>query len=248
MSAWNPLIARLSIFPVPTPAPQQSALDIFRQVLDQDPESFNKPANILASSVAQAQLTTFMVQCVSGPGRIDMNLTSAPALGDMSIPTIADARGLSDLLKSIAPKVGNVVESASRIAAFVQFVHEAPEIASANKTLLEVMPPSYCPTLSDETDFVFQINKPQASESGLADLNLLTKWSVDKLTMQTVLSVPGQMVSGVDHVVASVGLDFNTVPGPSVHLRRESQGRLLSECLNLISARQKNLGLNVTGF
>jgi hypothetical protein len=151
-----------------------------------------------------------------------------------------------------------VRSSIVRVAIFVKFVTLNPSIEDANKTLISIMPEQYRLRITDEEDFMLQLNHSGPSAT-LKDIrmNLITKWSVDRiqvLTMSlppmggTTSALPG-MAHAEQFIAASLSLDANNVPDQTYQLlTTEQRTSLLLDGLSWVAETQRDFGLNIKGF
>jgi hypothetical protein len=263
MSEWKALSARITLFPISPPSSGPlSAVDLYRQVWRGEPDSFQKEQSALLPMVAQGKQNGITIGCFSHPARIDFNLSPAVVpTSELSLALIDDTRQLyAELIGIIdALAVGTVSIPASRVAFAAQFITLKPSLQETNQTLTRIMPDQYRIKLSDEDDLIFQINRPRPSSKveGIR-MNFITKWSIERLQV-IGLAIPSSGVpiaasreipsppSAVkSFIAASVSLDNNNVPGPS--LNNTQQAALLLEGLSEAGATLRQLGLKVDGF
>jgi hypothetical protein len=259
MSDWKALLGRVTLFPA-APSPVPSALELFKEIWGGDPDSFQRQTNPLMPTVAQGTQAGMSASCAVQPSRIVLNLEPTRI---SAVPTVVMIEDTSQLQKSLTQIINvirkNVVPvSVARVALFVQFLRISDNIADANKTIATVIPKRYGVTLSNEEDFIFQINVPQGSKTvSTIKLNALTKWSVDRIQVIS-LSVPPagmpiQTVSTLQHeikqfIAPTVVFDNNTPIEGVIPFSGSQQAGLLAEALAMVSTAQKEIGLNVTGF
>lgn len=121
------------------------------------------------------------------------------------------------------------------------------------------IPDQYGVKVSDEEDFIFQINRSYSSRSAEGiKMNFITKWSVDRLRVLTFAvsaggpsttsaQTPASGSQTADFIAASVNFDINNVPAatplPSGH-----PASLLREALLAVARMQQAIGLNIEGF
>jgi hypothetical protein len=146
----------------------------------------------------------------------------------------------------------------ARVALYLQFLTISDNYVEANKVLSAVIPQKFGLTLSDEEDIVFQINLPRMSKKITSvKLNVLTKWSVERIQvftvtvppagmpLQTIASVPQNIMQ---YITPTVVFDNSTPPDKVPPLDAAQQADLLIEVLGIASEMQKENGLNITGF
>jgi hypothetical protein len=215
-------------------------------------------------SVAQGRRGSLMAACSVHPARIDINLTPATSpqgVAQYSIPLIQDTSRLHAELLRIIDVIGQsaVLDSVVRVAFNLQFLAPKPSSAEANRALTTVIPSQYGVRVTDEEDFIFQINRPYISrEVGSTKMNFITKWSVDRLQILTfslpaggattsAQTSPSARAETKQFIVANVNLDINNVPTENPLAGRQ-QSSLLREALTAGSQMQQDIGLNIEGF
>ena len=162
---WKALLARISIFPLtPSPTPP-SALDLFKKVWQIEPEEFHGQANPLMPSMAQGKLGDLTVNCFKQQIRTDFNLLPLLPTG-ASLASIENTTQLHEELSHIIRVIGEglISDPVVRVAVFVQLVMPAATLEEANKILLTSMPEAYRMGVTNEEDFVFQVNRPVSPE------------------------------------------------------------------------------------
>jgi hypothetical protein len=263
MNEWKPLNGRITFFlAMPGPSPLPSPFDLYKKIWSDDPDFFQKQANVLMPMVAQGKRGSLMVNCVVHPVRIDFNLTAASSQeAQMTVALVDHPIELRDELKRIIDLLdeGLVSNSISRVALQLQFLNLKPSHAEANKAVTEIIPDPYGVTITDEEDFVFQINRPRMDED-FRDIrmNFLTKWSVEQFQVLTIpiaiggVPVAAGMVSpslqAKTFISASVVFDNNNTPTPNRTLTGKEQSALLHKAFDAAVEMQKKIGLNVEGF
>jgi hypothetical protein len=124
----------------------------------------------------------------------------------------------------------------------------------ANHILTGILPNRYRVGISNEEDFVLQINQPRTSaEVEGVRMNYLTKWSTLRFQVLNVSIAMG--VAGVamptqetqEFIAAGLTFDNNNKP-VNVPLTREQQSSLLSEGLRASEEMQRTIGLRFEGF
>jgi hypothetical protein len=256
MNEWKTLASRVTLFPIGTSSPP-SALELYQKVWGQ-PDNFQKPSSALAPAVAQGTNGDVMVACSVHPMRVDFNFFApfpSSIVEEERPPVLEDATHLRAELERI---IGNVVCGgdlgilASRVAINAQFVLLCTNATESNKALISVMPKQYRMQITDEEDFIFQINRPQNHpDIQNVRMNYITKWSTDRIRLGSLflptngsLTVPS---TRREFIVASVTFDNNNVPVIQ-SLGNKEQSSLLYEGLNALVRIQHDLGLNVKGF
>lgn len=265
MSGWKSSGGRITLFPASASSPPLSARELYGQVWDDEPDSFQKPPNPLMPSVAQGKRGPLMAGCLAQPARVDFTLTppssgQAEAQEEISFPLIEDTGLLHSELLRIIDIIDQrtVIQSVVRVALGVQFLALRPSSVEANRVLTAIIPEQYGVRIADEEDFIFQVNRPYASRK--ADgikMNSIAKWSVDRLqllafaiplsgptTSAQTAAPPGSQTA--QFIAASLLFDINNVP--TAPLAGGQQSSLLREALITIAQMQRAIGLNVEGF
>jgi hypothetical protein len=263
MSDWKALVGRVTLFPaLASPSPSPSALSLFTQIWGGDPDSFQRQTNALMPTIAQGKRQGMTATCSVHPARIDLNLEPAPTpqTAAQSVAVIEDTTELQKQLLQIINVIGKaaISNSIARVALYLHFLTLADDFVEANKTITNVVPKKYGVKITDEEDFIFQINRPQTSKQvpGVK-LNVLTKWSVERFQVFTISmptpGVPMQPIAMAPQNVKifispSVVLDYST---PAEHVspfNATQQSALLTDAFALASEMLKEVGLNITGF
>ncbi len=268
MNEWKSSGGRITLFPAAMSSPSLSALELYRQVWGEEPDGFQKQANPLMPSVAHGNHNGLKAGCLAQPARIDFSLTppssqqkeAQEAQEDVSFPLIEDTALLRAELSRIIDIVDQnpVLNSVIRVALGVQFLALKPTSAEANAVLIASIPEQYGVKITDEEDFIFQINRPYTSRSaGGIKTNFITKWSVDRLQILTfALQAGGPITSGqtmasgsqtAQFIAASVNFDVNNVQTASL-LPSGQPASLLREALVAVAQMQQGIGLNIEGF
>jgi hypothetical protein len=264
MSEWKSSGGRITLFPAVS-SPPPSALELYRQVWGKEPDGFQKQANPLLPSVAHGNHNGLKAGCLAQPTRIDFNLTPGPsrqdeAQEDASFPLIEDTALLRDELSRIIDVVGHnaSLSPVVRVALGIQFLALKPSSAEANAVLTASIPERYGVRITDEEDFIFQINQPYSSRSAQGiRANFITKWSVDRLQILTfalqtggpitTAQIPASGSQTVQFIAASVNFDVNNVQ-TAIPLPNGQPASLLREALSAVAQMQQAVGLNIEGF
>ena len=266
MNEWKSSGGRITLFPAAVSSPALSALDLFRQVWGEEPDGFQKQANPLAPSVAHGNRNGLKTGCLAQPARIDFNLTppspkQEETQDEVSFPLIGDTGLLRAELSRIIDIVDRkaVLSSVVRVALGVQFLALEPSAAEANRVLTAHIPEQYGVKISDEEDFIFQINRPYPSRSAEGiKTNFITKWSVDRLQILTFAvsaggptttsaQTPASGSQTAEFIAASVNFDINNVP-TTTPLPNGHPASVLREALTAVARMQQAIGLNIEGF
>jgi hypothetical protein len=166
--------------------------------------------------------------------------------------------GLIDDTKKFHETFARIVRSApgmmtapiNRAACFAQFAVVAKDYSDANVLLSSSLPKKYALKLSDEEDFILQVNhiKPVAD----LRMNLITKWAAERLQVLSLQVGPSgaqaaamsQLVS--EHIVATVTFDNSNIA--TVPLSKDQLSAILDETLREISEEQREANLELEGF
>lgn len=256
MTEWKGLLGRISIFQVPSSA-SPSPIEMLRKIWGVDPDNFKKQQNPLLPSTADSTLNGLTVHCSTQPGRIDLNITP-PAVdsADMSIGLIDDTGTLyAELVRIIKaiPQLG-IPGPVTRVAIVARFGNLSKSGGDANRILSNVIPEEYRVRITDETDFILQLNRLFTSRSvDRITMNALKRWSVDRVQLMAInMQAGGNLVTGgnslTSEFMANVMLEVNNVPVAENSLKTVEQVSLLEEGLKVISEYQKDTGLGVKGF
>jgi hypothetical protein len=267
MNTWKASASRITLFPAASvSSPPLSAFDLYRRVWGVDPDGFQKQPNPLLPSLAQGKHGGMMATCLTHSTRVDFNLTpTAPpqAMAQQpSVNLIEDGSRLHAELRRIIGAIGQGVVSdlVIRVGLNFQFLAVKPSSAEANSALTTTIPDQYGVRITDEEDFIFQINRPYTSRAVASiKMNSITKWSVDRLLVFTAtipmswaptsaLATAGPATpQAAAFIAASVVFDNNNVP-TETQLSRNQQSSLLREALTAAVQMQQDIGLNVEGF
>jgi len=254
MGLWKALMGRVTLFPTVAPA---SALELYRRVWAIEPDSYQKPPSPLMQGTAQGKREGMMATCTTNPARVDFTFTpmreeEAP---DLNVVLIEDLPQLqTEMLRTIeSVGTGIFADSVLRVAVSMQVVKQQSGFADANRTLVELLPEQFRMRLTDEQDFIFQVNQPSVSRKTPAvTMNFITKWSVDRIqvlafaiplspspiSVQQAVAAPQQQF-----FAASVLFDNNNVPG-GVLLASSEQSSLLLEGFEAIDNSIKVMHIN----
>jgi len=265
MNEWKSSGGRISLLPAaPVPSGLPSALDLYKQVWGDDPEGFQKPSNPLAASIAQGNRNDLSLSCVVQPTRVDLAispLTSFQDPAEAQFPLISEFGLLAnELLRCIGAVGRNLVPgSIFRAAIALQLVRICPDFVEANRVLTSVIPRNYGVTITNEQDFVFQVNRPYSTEIEARPtiMNAVTKWSVDRLKIVTFgLSAQGPPTVAAmvtthpatsEFISASMSIDNNNAPSETA-LSSAAQAAVLNKALASAVLAIRNTGLQVEGL
>lgn len=262
MSEWKPFTCRVSLFPAQEilSSSLPSALQLYRQIWAGDPDSFHKQEDPLRPMVAQGKRGGLIVNCLTQPARIDFTLRAAETPSTQrTVALIVSAIELrAEVVRIIDSLDSDIVSNLfSRVALILSFAKLEPNHVEANRALTKVIPDRYGVTLTDEEDFIFQINQPRvAKEIPHIKMNFITRWSVDRIQTFNILFPIGGVLAPVGmsppspkietFIAPSVTFDNNNVPDRA--LTGKQQSALLREALDAAVEMQRKIGLNIGGL
>jgi len=175
------------------------------------------------------------------PMRIDWLLTAATRQeeGLETFPTVGP---FAETLKTFSALIDRWIQSETfpavkRVALGTVLLQQVEDKHVAYGRLARYLPKVELDTLNS-SDFFYQINRPRASTSGIANLkiNRLSKWSVSSWRSALIAVTPGsleQAAMGPEVFTCRLELDINTAPDSSEPLPREMLPRILQELVNL---------------
>jgi hypothetical protein len=260
MAEWSAFVGRLTLFPsAPAVIPLPSAPELYRRIWGSDPDNFQKAQNPLSADVAQGKRGLMVAHCVVHPTRIDLNLGPAPDSGPtMNLPLIVNRNGLHAEMERMMSALdsGGIVNPISRVALYLQLLSPQPNSVKANEAVTSIIPVEYGVKISNEEDFIFQINKPYVSKAVLGTrMNCITKWSVERIQVVSITLAGGSVPHGAqvpspqttEFVAGSMSFDVNNLP-VSVPLPYVQQAALLREARAVVNRIEQETGLNSKGF
>jgi hypothetical protein len=175
----------------------------------------------------------------------------------MSLALIEDTAQLRNELEHVIEFIGGraVASSVSRVGLFLHFLEVAPSVEAANRALIRLMPEKYRTRITDEEDFIFQINTPRVSSIENVRVNHILKWSADRFQVvkfAVPVNVPGDARTlpppeRKDFIAASVTLDINNAP-VETGVVPQKQSLLLGEGLLAVKEILQQIDLKVGGF
>jgi len=247
---------------MPAPTPITSAREIFQHAIGIEPINFQGSPNPLAPSFAQGNGTHLSTTVIAHPARIDFTLgpiTPNDFNGPPVFPVVENAADFREGIQSIAQRIATLSLSAPvlRVALFVQFVLPVDSITTANQVLLGTIPDQYRVKLSNEEDFVLQVNHPRdLVQPRNVRLNLITKWSVERFKQVSFFApvvvsgaIQPTVIPESETVVASIGLDYNSAQtSPSDPILAAEQSAILLETLDIAIKSVRDNKLKVEGF
>jgi hypothetical protein len=262
MNGWKALSGFITLFPIMRSPNPLSAIDLYRQIWNGDPTSFQNQANALASKIAKGKHGNLNVNCVVQPARIDFNFTAAPSQQPQLMVNLIEhtTEFLNELKRVIDIFDKNTLQiDASRVALNLQFLNLNESYEKANKAVTVIIPDRYGVNVTNEEDFAFQINQPKfSSKIGEIKINFITRWSVERIQIFTIpiptgggamgTSMTSQFPQTKTVIASRVMFDNNNVPEPNRTLTGSEQSVLLHEVLDGAVSKQREIGLNIEGF
>jgi hypothetical protein len=254
MGNWQALAGRVTLLPaIPTGGEAPLALDFYRRVWGSDPDIFQKQTSSLVSapSIAQGTYKGLVVGCISQPLRIDLSI-GPPSKQDISL--IDDTKLFYEALALIVDKVtkDDDLPTINRAACFAQFSRKSKDYQEANALLSDTFPEEYEVHLTNEEDFILQINRPQMI--GNTKMNHITRWSVDRMqviTLQQIQPPQTTQVSALtqllsEHIIQQIAFDnSNATKGI---MSKEDVRSVLNSSFQFISEQVRMTNLDVEGF
>jgi hypothetical protein len=259
MSDWKPQLGRIALFPSVPLGQVTSAFQLYQEFWQREPDSFQKGTveGPFAPSVAQGNRDELSFTCSLSPIRIDFTISprqTALPTSEASFALIENSVKLRQELDHIIQVINQTpsVVPAVRVALAVQFTQTCTSVRDANSVMTSALPEALRVRLSEERDFILQVNRVRESTS-INDLrlNLITKWAVEQVQVLTVAVVPGgpaAMTSPTMEVFnATILCDNNNVPANRV-LAKQEQTALLTEAIQALGEQLRNSNLKVEGF
>jgi len=248
ITKWKPWQGRISLFPtIPSGAsPNLSALDLYKQVWNGDPDNFQKQSTATSGfvpSVAQGTQHGLAVTCSVFPIRIDIGISPHVKLVEPTMKLIEDTRQFQQLLARIVEWAKGTENTMNRAALFAQFAAVTANYHEANRVIRSVLPKRYALELSDEEDFVLQFNEPR--REGDTVLNFITKWAVERVqTLSFQGGSSNQLLA--EHFLSSVSFDNNNLP--TTQLSKPQVATVLDACWSGVLKNLHDLNLSIEGF
>jgi hypothetical protein len=227
MPGWQFLEGRITLFALrETP----KAADLFREAWGKEPDNFQSSsgpnigpfggAGSIASSIEGELTKTVSVV----PGRIDINISPSASPDPGSTVRFLSS---DSVVSALSFASGNLsLASLNRLGVYARLGSLASSDADANAMLCSAIDPKYRPPeLTDETDFLLQVNRPTLTEYNEI-LNLITKYALERVNTITfgVQGVVAPVIS--ERIVATISLDFNTRPRPGGYEKEQAKALL----------------------
>lgn len=260
MGNWSTFTARLSLF-IPPAAAVEKAVEIYQRLWETFPDGYQSDPNPLAPSIARAKRNNLSLACQSARSRIDISFSAVPREKGANLDLIQDSSELlAELRRVITGLNGRGPRSpVMRVALILQVVSPSSSVPEANRELAKIMPPDYRLKLTDETDFILQVNHPLESVgSSRRQINFIKKWSTERIQIQ-FFEVPGGAGAAPIHsaainpmtekefTVSSVTLDINNSP-TNESLPPPTQAEILGGAVSMASEFLRKSDLHITGF
>ncbi len=173
------------------------------------------------------------------PDRFDWNLQVTPDPPDEPMQGLPTLGPFPDALQPLHKVVGEwlrVSPDAIRLAFGTVLIIRATDIPLAYKKLSQFLPKVEF-AQADSSDFLYQINRPRTSKSGVGiRINRLTKWSVMQVgTIEIAIgpSAEQMLVSGPRQVACRLELDINTSAQSRNLIPRSETQALFEELVDL---------------
>lgn len=264
MGEWKTLSVRIVVF-LSGPGKSLPASAHYLSVWGVAPENAHQPQNnALAPTVAQGEKGDLILNCTTFPGRVDFvfspkvtNLNpEQPELGLIHDDDLL-RQEIDSLVQTIETRP--ITDQAARVGVVIQVCRPAANVSEANRHLSGKLPSGYTIPITDESDFILQLNyRSENDDSVRMIINRVTKWSVDQFHVMTFqLPQIGQVLPGgfpaIPHIqrAASVSFDYNTLPpedNSALILNPAQQCAMLRQMVSEIYTQQKFYKLNSDSF
>lgn len=259
MSIWKIQAARITLFPLlGTGSVPKSALELYKAVWGKDPDSFQSQPMAGAPfpvSVAQGVEGAVSRLCQTQPVRVDFGFNPTASTSD--IATFVDTHQLHAEMRRVIGSVENALHQmpVNRVAVYLQIGQETGDYSAANKLICQTFWEDRKFALTDEEDFVFQLNRPEKDSADPAlKLNFITKWSVERVQILTFIGQAGGVGSGIagtpivsEKFMPTIALDNSNVPAQRPLTNDEVQ-RVLSSLFGRIPSQLNQCRISVEGF
>lgn len=245
---WKASLGRIVLFVTAPAYPRASVIELYRELWDVQPENISTPENLLLPAIASGSRNALIMTCAAVPGRIEFSITPQPR--DLpALPLIQDRQALYSELTSITEFARDGFDYAPvvRVAFHLQLLSPQSDIVQANRVLLSALPERYKVRLTNQEDFLLQVNEPYRSDSTGLKINCVTKWSIETFR---IVGVPtgGDAQIEVTQIAPSVLFDFNSARVSDESLSSEQRYNILREALQVVGERQASMGIHDEGF
>jgi len=246
--AWQTERLRLTAFP--SPSAHITNPQWWREIMREEPESrVSQPRR--GGLREEGPLADGKLLLGVEPTRIDWLFLPMPD-DKRQTEVFLTIGSLPETLETFLPLMRQWFELEScpalkRLALGAVLYQRVQDIPSGYQLLAPYLPAISWGNLGDSSDFLYQINRPRSSRSGIAGLsiNRLSKWSVILTQLQEVLVTPASLQYSMSHsyYACRLELDINTSPAFLEELQREHLSRVLQELVDLGTeiARQGDL-------
>jgi hypothetical protein len=258
MSAWRVQAARVTVFPLlASGTAPRSALDLYKAVWGKEPDNFQSQSAPIPTSQAQGVVGTIGRICQSQPIRADFTFMPTTGADATVLPLIEDTELLSTEMAALIGSISKAFQKAplNRVAAFLQVGQETTNYSDANKALSGAMWEDKKVSLSDEEEFLLQINPTRSdSKDPTLKLNFITKWAVERVQLMTFFNQvsagnPGMANAPVviEKIVPSIALDNSNMPLQKPFADSEIT-RVLLELFREMPSQLKRCNISIKGF
>jgi hypothetical protein len=257
MGNWKPQLGRITLFPSVPTSQVTPALELYQEFWRREPESFQKgpTQNPFAPSVAQGNSEELSFTCSQNPIRIDFTISpiqNVLAISEPNFPLVENSRKLREELDRLIEVVHErpSVVPAGRVALAMQFTQVCASFPDANMAVTSALPNDLRVHLSEERDFILQVNRARKSTS-VQDMtiNFITKWAVEQVQLLAITpgGSTGMANPTIEYHNATILCDNNNVPANRL-LSADEQTSILKEALGGVSEQLRNSSLEIEGF
>ena len=213
MADWRILVGRVTLFPA-LPY-DRKASELFRAVWGGEPDSFQTgPSGAIGgASVASGSRPPHSLSVSVQPGRVDFNVGARDPSGPPTLDMMLMSKdALFPVLDGLVERLPDV--RSNRAAFFLSLAIRGESVEAANRVIVAAVDEKYRPPrLTDEEDFVLQVNTGTASRTQVdVRINVISKFSVER--MQTFVFNPqafqGPNSSPIrEDTVSMISIDVN---------------------------------------
>jgi len=230
---WQAQVLRLTAFPTPSPIPIQTGW--WEQMVGQTPAAItSRPKQ--GRYHEEGPFSNGSLICETGPARIDWLFApnDLEAEGDL-FATIGTFSDTLDVFRQLADRWFGLetCPSVQRLA-FGAILLQLVESKQAGYRQLSTYLPNFELDTENSSDFMYQINRPRESGSGIPNLkiNRLTKWSVATSKLFPI-SPLGGVGPGRTNFACRLELDVNTMQEFEGQISREQMPPVFRESTDL---------------
>ena len=171
------------------------------------------------------------------PGRIDWNMSPAAKSPEDDFALLGPFPEVLTSLARVATAWLPQAPGLKRIALGTVLVQPVADVKTGHVLIQKYLPNARIDLEGPVLDFLFQINRPRMSTTGILNLrmNRLTKWSVQVAQRVTIMLGQGGVVARTlgEEAVCRLELDINTSQDFGPVLPAEHLGALLREMIDL---------------